>query len=531
MKKLQRALWLLLALAMLVSCVAGCTPTGEPESSDSSVAESAGEAESVAGDDASTGDAEPESTPDDATSSEDVSTEDSAPADGTTASGDAATTGNGNNATTGDKPQGNTTTAKGQTTTTTTTKNQDNITTAVKDDGKVDMGGYEFIFGTAYYTNYLNDEGVLDPTNPVIKAINKVEKEYNCKIKWYRFADVGKAGEAVVLAVQSGDKICDIAQMQYSRCRVVAYSNASHDLASIKTLDLNSGNFEKAMTEAFTFNKKVYAINFGFQSNVQGLFYNADILKQYAPQYDPMKMYKDGTWTEDNFYTVLRTVATNSGNKITPMTGSTGIMAMSVAANAGGTAYKDGNKVIFGIVTPNGVKALNYVKKLYNEKLWIYPSDSSFANGTAAFIEGLAWKFKSYANITNMEFVPWPKGELGKYRVNTPDGQALCVPKTVKRKDYVGVVLNALGESSKETIALEVQKMEDMGWSATSLEVIKWMQDNHFIDQTTGPDIEAYSEKIDNSVFQANMQPAAAMESIRQAAQKTYDDYFKQFIR
>ena len=529
MKKLQQALWLLLALAMLVSCVAGCTTTEGPESSDSSVAESAGEAESVAGD-ASADDAEPESTPDDAASSEDVSAEDSAPADGTTAGGD-ATTGTGNDATTGDKPQGNTTTAKGQTTTTTTTKNQDNITTAVKDDGKVDMGGYEFIFGTAYYTNYLNDEGVLDPTNPVIKAINKVEKDYNCKIKWYRFADVGKAGEAVVLAVQSGDKICDIAQMQYSRCRVVAYSNASHDLASIKSLDLNSGNFEKAMTEAFTFNKKVYAINFGFNANVQGLFYNADILKQYAPQYDPMKMYKDGTWTEDNFYTVLRTIATNSGNKVTPMTGSTGIMALSVAANAGGTAYKDGNKVIFGIVTPNGVKALNYVKKLYNEKLWIYPSDSSFANGTAAFIEGTAWKFKSYANISSLEFVPWPKGELGKYRVNTPDGQALCVPKTVKRKDYVGVVLNALGESSKETIDLEIQKMEDMGWSAESLAVVKWMQDNHFIDQTTGPDIEAYSEKIDNSVFQANMQPAAAMESIREAAQKTYDDYYKQFIR
>lgn len=529
MKKLQKALWLLLALAMIVSCVAGCAPAADPESSDSSVAESTGDVESVGGDDASVGDAEPESTPDDTASSEDVGGEDSTPAEDTSADTGKEES-NSNTPATGNKPQGNGTT-KVQSTTTASTKNQDNITTSKKADGKVDMGGYEFVFGTAYYTNYLNDEGVLDPTNPVIKAINKVEKDYNCKIKWYRFADVGKAGEAVVLAVQSGDKICDIAQMQYSRCRVVAYSNASHDLASIKSLDLNSGNFEKAMTEAFTFNKKVYAINFGFNANVQGLFYNADILKQYAPQYDPMKMYKDGTWTEDNFYTVLRTIATNSGNKVTPMTGSTGIMALSVAANAGGTAYKDGNKVIFGIVTPNGVKALNYVKKLYNEKLWIYPSDSSFANGTAAFIEGTAWKFKSYANISSLEFVPWPKGELGKYRVNTPDGQALCVPKTVKRKDYVGVVLNALGESSKETIDLEIQKMEDMGWSAESLAVVKWMQDNHFIDQTTGPDIEAYSEKIDNSVFQANMQPAAAMESIREAAQKTYDDYFKQFIR
>ena len=63
------------------------------------------------------------------------------------------------------------------------------------------------------------------------------------------------------------------------------------------------------------------------------------------------------------------------------------------------------------------------------------------------------------------------------------------------------------------------------------MEIAKWTQQNHQIDMTTGPDISTFSEKIDNSVFQKNMQPAAAMQSIAKAAQTAFDDYYNQFIR
>ena len=210
---------------------------------------------------------------------------------------------------------------------------------------RIDMGGYEFVLGTAYYANYLNSEGVLDPTNPLMKAVARVEKDYNCKVKFYKFADVSSAGTAVVNAVLAGDKICDVAQMQFSRCRTVAYSNACHDLKTLKGLDLTTGNFEKAITDAFTFNKKVYACNIGENSNVQGLFYNADLLKKYAPGYDVMKMYKEGTWTEAKFEEILRKISSTSGQKVTPLVGSTGIMALSAAVNAGGTSYKSETKL------------------------------------------------------------------------------------------------------------------------------------------------------------------------------------------
>ena len=396
---------------------------------------------------------------------------------------------------------------------------------------RIDMDGYEFVLGTAYYANYLNSEGVLDPTNPLMKAVARVEKEYNCKIKFYKFADVASAGTAVVNAVLAGDKICDVAQMQFSRCRVVAYSNACHDLTTLKGLDLNSGNFEQAITEAFTFNKKVYACNIGPNNNMQGLFYNAELLKKYAPDYDVMQMYKDGTWTEAKFEEILRKISVNSGGKVTPLVGSTGILALSTAVNAGGTSYKTGNKVTFGIVTNDGVKALNYVKRLYNDKLWKYPNDSSFATGDAVFTDGAIWNSKSYSSVSKLEFVPWPKGELNKYVVPTADGIAWCVPKTVKKKEYVGLILNALAESAAEMRTNEVRNLEDNGWSADSIAVYNWMQSNHQIDMTTGPEISTYSQKIDDSVFQANIQPAAAMQSIRTAAQKAFDDYYNKFIR
>lgn len=437
----------------------------------------------------------------------------------------------GESATRVNTPGRNTTAARTNSAGNTTTKAPSSTPSAGQTE-RIDMEGYEFILGTAYYANYLNSEGVLDPTNPLMKAIARIEDEYNCSIKFYRFADVSSAGTAVVNAVLAGDKICDVAQMQFSRCRTVAYSNACHDLTTMKYLDLDSGNFEKAMTEAFTFNKKVYACNFGVNSDMQGLFYNADLLEMYAPGTDITKMYKDGTWTEANFEALLRKIhSAGSSRGVVPLVGDTGIMALSAAVNAGGTTYKSGNKVIFGLVTADGVKALNYVKRLYNDGLWKYPADTSFATGNAVFTDGAVWKYKSYSSVKNMEFVPWPKGELDKYVVPAADGVAWCVPKTVKKKDYAGIILNALAESTAETKDNYIRTLEDNGWSADSIDVFNWMLDNHQIDMTTGPDISTYSKRIDDSVFVANMQPAAAMQSISAAAQKAYDDYYSVLIR
>ncbi len=502
MKTTKRCLAFLSAAIMLMTAFAGC---GKPGTSSSS---SGSNVSNASGGDIQTGDNSA------GESMESTDSADNSGENGNSIGGGTTSTGKTSGAATSSKKTSGSTSSQ-----------------TVGQTERIDMGGYEFVLGTAYYANYLNSEGVLDPTNPLMKAVARVEKDYNCKIKFYKFADVSSAGTAVVNAVLAGDKICDVAQMQFSRCRTVAYSNACHDLKTLKGLDLTSGNFEQAITDAFTFNKKVYACNIGENSNVQGLFYNADLLKKYAPGYDVMKMYKEGTWTEAKFEEILRKISSTSGQKVTPLVGNTGVMALSTAVNAGGTSYKSGNKVTFGIVTADGIKALNYVKRLYNDQLWKYPADTSFATGGAVFTDGAVWNSKSYTSVKNLEFVPWPKGELNKYVVPAADGIAWCVPKTVKKKEYVGIILNALAESTAEMKSNRVRELEDNGWSANSIAVYNWMQSNHQIDMTTGPDISAYSKKIDDSVFVANIQPAAAMQSISAAAQKVFDDYYKQFIR
>ena len=78
----------------------------------------------------------------------------------------------------------------------------------------------------------------------------------------------------------------------------------------------------------------------------------------------------------------------------------------------------------------------------------------------------------------------------------------------------------------------DIMDKEDNGWSKDAIDVYKWMQNNHQIDMTTGPaDQNKYSSVIDGCVFTANIQPAAAIESIRNAAQQSFDDYYAKFIR
>lgn len=522
---IKRILFPLMAALILATAAAGCGGTEKPANSSKA-------AGSTASTTARTGeDGTPITEPEDTGNGEETPTQtdengETLPTEEpkTDAQGKPVTTksSDGKNSTTGSNGKNSTT---GNQSVATTSGNGQSTNT------KLDMGGYEFILGTAYYTNYLNSEGVLDPTNPLIKAVAKAEKTYNCKVKYYKFADIGSAGTTIVNAVMSGNKICDVAQVQFSRCRTVAYQDACHNLTTLKGLDLNK-NFNKAMTEAFTFNKKVYACDFGPNANVQGLFFNVDLLKKYAPGNDIYALYKNGQWTEAKFEEILRKIATASGNKVTPLVGDTGILALTTAVNAGGTSYKKGNKVTFGIVTTDGVKGLNYTKRLYNDKLWKYPSDNSFSTGGAVFTDGAAWRAKNHEAVANLGWVPWPKGELNKYVVPCADGAAWCVPKTVKKKEYVGAILNTLAESAADMLNEDIMDKEDNGWSKDAIDVYKWMQNNHQIDMTTGPaDQNKYSSVIDGCVFTANIQPAAAIESIRNAAQQSFDDYYAKFIR
>ena len=386
----------------------------------------------------------------------------------------------------------------------------------------LDMEGYQFVIGTAYYSNYKNSSGVLDPNHPLMKAAAKVEKDYNCKIKFLSFPSVSGAATQIINTVMSGEKLCDVAQIQFSRTRFVAKAKASHDLNTLPGLDLKNGNFSDPMTFASTFNGKTYAVDFGGTGNVQGLFYNKSLLKTYAPGYNIDDMYNKGTWTEANFETMLRQI--KAAGKI-GLTGDTGILALTSAANAGGTTYKENNSVKFGIVTEDGVVGLNYVKKLYNDQLWV--RGANFNSGGAVFVDGAVWMNKNYPDV-DMGFVPWPKGLKNKHIIPMGDGPAWCVPSTVKKKDYVGTIINALSTSAAEMQNSLMKSYSDAGFDKASIDRIKWAQNNHSVDMTSGPeDLGKYSPIIDNSVFDKNTEPASAMQSIRAAAQQIYDDYYK----
>ena len=465
-----------------------------------------------------------EQTSEHSTESGSLDAEDSSESDNTDNSGVVGSNGQGGTGTNPNAPGGvaasnGQISSKGQGTVSTSSKKNES-----KPVGTVnDFGGYEFVFGTAYFSNYKNSQGVLDPTNALMKAVAKVEKEYNCKVKFMSFPSVSAAGTQIINAVMSGTKLCDVAEVQFSRARTVAKAKACLDLKTLPGLDLNNGNFSEPMTFANTFNNKVYATYAGAVSNIQGLFYNKQLLSTYAPGNDIEKMYKEGTWTEANFEKILRTI--KAAGKV-GLTGETGILALTSSANAGGTTYKDKNNVIFGIVSENGVVGLNFVKKLYNDGLWV--RGQNFNSGAAVFTDGALWNGKSYADV-NKGFIPWPKGLQNQYIMPMADGPAWCVPSNVSKKDYAGTILNALSEASAEFQQNMRQEYAAAGFSGNSLDVIMWGQKNHRVDLTTGPDISAYSAKIDDSVFNKSSEPASAMQTIRGASQQVYNDYYGTF--
>ena len=187
-----------------------------------------------------------------------------------------------------------------------------------------DYGGYEFnIFsaGNQVWNDFDYDEESSKPLdNAQYKRKVKVEEDFKVDIKHfmkkeYSSGSSGPSGpgyKAISKQVQSGDNDYDFCIVAGYDVSVLAYMGMLYDMASIEQIGLDKSWWDKNATESLSMQDVVFfttgEITVSDNFAAFCLVFNKQMLADYNLD-SPYDMVDDGTWTIENFGTMVKAVS------------------------------------------------------------------------------------------------------------------------------------------------------------------------------------------------------------------------------
>ena len=141
------------------------------------------------------------------------------------------------------------------------------------------------------------------------------EKTYNCKIKLEVIA-ANDTQTQIITKMLGGDKFADIISAQrvdFERIRMAG--DLLTDLKTVKKLDLKNVGINKGISDAYLYDGKQLAVAIGFGAVAQnGFIVNNTLLKKLKGVEDPYKQAKEGKWTFDAFFKLVKAATQDNGN-------------------------------------------------------------------------------------------------------------------------------------------------------------------------------------------------------------------------
>lgn len=445
---------------------------------------------------------------------------------------------------TGDKTQTGTeyesnTTTEGSSATNSSSTNK-SVSTSTSSTVNKPLKGYKFKYATAYPHQYV--EGSSTVAAYFTSVFRQIESKYGCKIELMNYYNPDNVTNEINTAINAGNKVADIIELPLASARNLARAGALADQKKAGGLKLNNGNFDKVITEGFTFNNKVYGTCF-FNSSYSGVFFNIDLIKKYAPNIDVYKLYKSGKWTWDAFrdLAIKTTVDTNNDNKkdIYGFSSNTNVIGLALSSSAGGTVIRKNGKIKVVMCDQPGINALNWLKQMYkDDKVYKYvtnwkDAETAFAEGEVAMFPFFIWAApQDFGSVVEFDygFVPFPKeNESSSYKASIYSAPIYVMTRTNKDLNKTGIIYNEISSISSKLKNDFINSLEDAGLNSDGIKAFNDLKTFSVLDFSIGVNFGDYSAQVDSTVFQSAKQPASVISSIKTAMQKVCDDYYGQF--
>lgn len=412
----------------------------------------------------------------------------------------------------------------------------------------MDLGGRTIKFVTTIISRYTyaeNKDETSNETLEIIKAIEQIEKDYNCKIEFEQKKGADLV-EALITAKAAGDPYCDILEFGCSDTYLEQIYSANLvmplDDPSIKDIiKLDENPWLPASTFGQMFGNQ-YGVH--FKTNNTGDLLRAVVLfnKNLVEKYDlgnPYEMVKNKTWTFDKLKELSATITSKSDGSVFPlMYGTEGLyLPMLIYANGGTvTDYTDG-KYEFKGLNDKTLEALNFAVDM-KKNGYTHPKsevrkevEGIFANGEAVFYVTNYASLKKYTQGTvpadfEVGLLPGPIGPNsdGEYNAVSYTEALFHVSNNVEKPEEVAAVLVAFANRTAKRDMINTELMNTLQ-DQESAEMLELMYNNMKTDysRSIGTSRAAIGE-ASKAIMSLEKTPKEAYEELANSVQAMYDE-------
>ena len=352
-------------------------------------------------------------------------------------------------------------------------------------DLEIDMSDITFRWGTAWLTQFYPSEGFSNAGDKMRAHYRNIEKELGCKIEFLTWQD---GGTRVMEQVAAGMPTLDVIDSHATNAGIELYRagllTPVDDIPNINGYDEKFGPLR--FRQYGIFDGKLYGLyqyNWDFAPEFAcSMTFNTDMLNSFGLVL-PYEYQENGRWTWEEYEELLFSVADAAKNygydsKFAPhianMPERDALGFMFV--NGCQVIEKDSNgKYVFGLDNQKGIDALEYLKRLYNEDLYVVGDVNVFMKDkNAAFLTTESYYATHFTENNERNYLPGNDITYGFINYpQGPNGDENCVSAYVHKVRRLNWVIKYSGnELSDIGIFLDrmFEPIDDEGGWRTSLE-------------------------------------------------------------
>ncbi|MGG4034735.1 extracellular solute-binding protein [Paenibacillus cisolokensis] len=363
----------------------------------------------------------------------------------------------------------------------------------------------------------------------MVKKIEEVEKKYNAKIEFVKFADYENYVEHFTTTSLAGEPFADVVVLElFWAFPTLAEKGLIEPID--QWLDMSDPKYNEWMRTGGSYKGKQYG-HYDGSPSPYGFYYNKTLVEKLGLE-DPYELQQKGEWTWDVFRDyVKRATKDTDGDGKTDIYGIAGanggvkwLAEQFIYVNNGAVDKDENGEIKFSLDSPPAIEALQFVSDLYNVDKSIKPNvedqTKEFVSGNGVFYAGFSWELSGLIEgLAGQEigYVFLPKGpNADDYKSYTPFGNMYFAAKYSKNAEaamHIYDEINLYGEGRKLT-----EESWAMSWpSKESLDTRKQMYDKiGYISYYAVPDGEKLFESVVKDITDGKVTPATAVDKVKQ---------------
>jgi len=295
----------------------------------------------------------------------------------------------------------------------------------------------------------------------------RIQREFGFTMQEKNIASWNEMPQVAATSIMAGRPAATVFVVQSDWAMSLQKQNLLFPVSDSKAIDFSTKNkvidVNQMINTLFTFNKKTYALQFGYGGSLHGqvIFFNKRLFREAGLDPNlPYDLQKSGKWTWDEFLRICKALTrdiNNDGRMDTyAMTAdlSTEILDIFVAGNNAEYVTKNAStgKLANATNTPAFLEALQFAIRLQREGVMMPKPDGAawdwykpmFNDGRVAMRLEQEYVRQDIANMRDdWGIVLPPKGPRAREYVVFTDENVMVIPSTFKR-DQVDAILFAL---------------------------------------------------------------------------------------